>query len=126
MFSVYSDGSKTKDGIGIGFVVYRGPKMLFRLGYRHARKGTSVVAEYLALTTAMRWMIREGYNGKKVVFHVDNKQVAEQMTGSMAIRSGPYVEYAMRAQALEKEFANMSVKWIPRAQNSEADELSKI
>lgn len=126
MYEVWCDGSQNQSGIGVGVVIYKGNKRVYTLGCREARKGSNNVAEYLAVNVALRWLIRKGAEGTKVVLHTDSSMVANQMNGNMVLKSGAYIEEALKARGLQNQFTNLSVKWIPRERNQEADALSKI
>ena len=69
------------------------------------------------------------YNGKglKKIINIygDSMLVINQMTGKWKIKSGYYVDYATECKKFLKLFTNINLKWIPREENTYADNLSK-
>jgi ribonuclease HI len=126
MYDVWVDGSQNHGGIGVGVVVYKGSKRVYTLGCRELRKGSNNVAEYLAVNVALRWLLKHNAEGTKIILHTDSTMVANQMNGTMVLKGGAYIEEALKARALRNQFSNLTVIWIPRERNQEADALSKI
>ena len=126
IYEAWVDGSWGPLGLGIGVAVYHGKDRVFVMGAREKRNGTNNVAEYLALNYVLRWFRRNNLMSKKIIIYTDSAMVASQATGKKAVVRGAYVAEAAKARELIKEFPNLSVVWIPREANTEADALSKL
>lgn len=88
------------------------------------------VAEYLGFISILEWLDHSNWDREeKVIVHGDSKLVIMQMAGQWKINNGLYLPFAREASRLMREIGckrdNFQLKWIPRAQNSVADELSK-
>lgn len=125
-YEAWVDGSYGPQGLGIGVAIYHGTERVFVIGAREKKTGTNNVAEYLALNYALQWFIKRKLTNHKIVIHTDSMMVSKQMNGKQALRHGAYVVEAQRARTMLKDFHHLTVKWIPREENQEADELSKL
>lgn len=101
-----------------------------------AKENSNNVAEYKAFHALIDFLL--GWLGtfdgaSRIDIRGDSKMVVCQVNGDWKIKQGRYVEYAKDARVkwekLRLECAQrdilLSLKWIPRAQNGEADALSK-
>lgn len=87
---------------------------------------TNNIAEYLGILLILNLMVNKKDSHIKIFG--DSKMVVNQMNGSFAIKEGNYVPYANKAKELlakVKENNTVEITWIPREENSIADELSK-
>jgi ribonuclease HI len=138
-FTVFFDGCcepKNPGGTaGYGCIIYDGRIRVYEYsGIVPAAPDTSNnVAEYLAFNTALDWFIGGGRCGDSIQMFGDSKLVIEQMFGTWKIHGvdtrdrpkGRYADTAARGRELLKKFNNISGFWIPREENSEADDASK-
>lgn len=83
------------------------------------------VAEYLGFTAILEKLIEMGFQREKIMIFGDSNLVIQQMFGSWKIKKGFYVPLAKEAKRIVKKFSNLHGRWIPREENSLADELSK-
>jgi len=87
------------------------------------------VAEYLAFTAILEYLLSCGMAKRPVMIFGDSKLVINQMLPgndkAWKIRAGHYVPFAKKARKLVRRFRNISGEWIPRDKNNIADELSK-
>lgn len=83
-------------------------------------------AEYLALKAILVQLEKTGKTSAKIIIHGDSDLVCKQMRGEWRIKAGYYVETALECQLLFAQFSNLSIYWIPRELNEEADYLSKL
>ena len=84
------------------------------------------LAEYQALGWTVKELNRLIPSGT-IIIHGDSKLVIEQMNGNWQMKSGAYMETAIRAREVLNELkkkCTVTLKWIPRGENSRADELS--
>jgi ribonuclease HI len=127
LIEIHTDGlaMPTNPGIGtFGYVIYVDGK---RTVARHGFAGEPVTnnyAEYEGVVKALREV--EGRSDEKVVVYSDSKLVVNQMSGEWRFKKGTYVDKYLEAKELAAKFGDLTFKWIPREQNAEADELSRI
>ena len=84
--------------------------------------GTNNEAEYEAIIALMVAAIEAG--APSVQIFGDSQMVVNQLNGEWAVRSATLQIYWSRARSLMRK-ANATVSWVPREQNTKADELSK-
>lgn len=122
-YTMFADGgSRGNPGpAGYGAIVYRGTDVVAkRNGY--LGEVTNNVAEYHGLVAGLE-AISEVAPDASVVVNMDSKLVVEQMSGRWKIKHPDMRELAIKARDVA---AGMTVtyKWIPRAENGEADGLA--
>ena len=86
-------------------------------------KATSNIAEYEGLILGLN---KAKALGAKIVLAKTNSQVmAGQVEKEFVAREPKLVKYLAIVRALERRFQGFTLKHIPRAENTEADELAK-
>ncbi len=103
-------------------------------GYQHEECGLAVppghpratnnVAEYSAAICALEWLVRAGYSGD-VRLHGDSELVIRQMNDEYQVRTEHLQPYHDRLAQLARSFRRVEYTWVPREENTRADELSK-
>jgi ribonuclease HI len=83
------------------------------------------VAEYSGFIAILEYLIENELEGSHITIYGDSKLVIEQMKGNWRMVKGFYLPFAKRAKELVRNFKKLKLVWIPREQNSIADELSK-
>lgn len=83
------------------------------------------VAEYSGFIAILCYFIENNLLKKPIKIYGDSKLVIEQMQGNWKIVKGLYKPLAYQAKDLFKSFTKTKLIWIPREENSIADELSK-
>jgi ribonuclease HI len=83
------------------------------------------LAEYSGFLAGLKFLISKGLQQEEILVCGDSKLVIEQMFGTWRIKKGFYVDLALEARHLLKKFTRITGRWIPREENSLADELSK-
>lgn len=83
------------------------------------------VAEYRAFIAILDHLAKEGMQHERIIIYGDSRLVFEQCFGRWRIKGGHYVPFAREAKAKLEAFTRISGFWIPRDENSIADELSK-
>lgn len=132
----YFDGAcepKNPGGnMGIGACLkIAGVEVFSHSSFVKAKKDNSNnVAEYMAFETLLDWLQSNDVQQTKIHICGDSKLVIEQMQGHWQIKFGFYVPYALRCKEKmkglrENNKLSFVLQWIPRTQNSYADELSK-
>jgi ribonuclease HI len=93
-----------------------------------AKTNSNNVAEYAALIMLLDHLIAEGMTAREIEVCGDSQLVIKQMMGIWRISqnsNGLYVPMGRKALALRPKFSRLRFKWIPREQNTLADDLSK-
>ncbi|WP_378739124.1 bifunctional RNase H/acid phosphatase [Nocardia brasiliensis] len=117
-------GSRGNPGpAGYGAVVYSADHVRV-LAERREFIGiaTNNVAEYRGLIAGLEAAAELG--ARIVAVRMDSKLVVEQMSGRWKIKHAAMVPLADRARRLVAGFEQVSFTWIPRAENSHADQLA--
>ena len=131
---VYFDGAcepVNPGGIAtFGFVIYKDREMV------KAEKGLACepfssyasnnVAEYTAMIKALEFMVKNGLCGESVHVTVkgDSQLTIRQMNGIYAVRAPRIIPLFKRAKELTKKIKHIRFIWVPREQNTVADDLS--
>ena len=123
--TVYVDGATLRENPGIGgagvVLTINGEKFTLaeKLGYV-----SNNVAEYQALIKGL--ILAIDHNVDFLVVYSDSKLIVNQMNGRWKVKHKDMKKLHDRAAALARNLKGVEYKWIPREQNTEADELSKI
>ena len=83
------------------------------------------VAEYSALCEALKWLEKHGLQHENVIIKSDSRLLVNQMSGRWRINRGLYLNRFFEARKLASAFQKISFSWVPREENTEADELSR-
>lgn len=86
---------------------------------------TNNLAEYVGLIKALEWLDREGHHERAVRVHGDSMMVVEQMAGKYKPKTDPILGAYEAARALVSRFRDLTVAWVPRAENGHADDLTE-
>lgn len=86
-------------------------------------EGTNNEAEYLALAAVLDAAIGAGV--QKLIVYGDSQLVIRQCNGEWLIKAKELVPLCQTVQALKKQIPQLSLRWLPREENTEADILSK-
>lgn len=87
---------------------------------------TNNIAEYLALELVIDFLLDNNVEDDDVLIQGDSQLVIKQMQGEWSIKQGAYTPHAERCWRKLALFSNRpKLKWIPRAENQRADDLSK-
>lgn len=134
-FLVHFDGACWPNPGGIvgwGATIARDWETLHEIagGLPAARLNTNNVAEYLALTAALEWLLEQGHGAARVHVRGDSRLVLRQMFPNAKgkrwkLKDGSYLEYARAAWMLLGRFSDITGEWVPREGNRRADALSQ-
>jgi ribonuclease HI len=97
-------------------------------GYGFVGRGEGMsnnVAEYSGLVASLQMLIHYGKNKNKIIIYSDSKLLVNQMSGKWQARKGLYLFYWKIAKHLSTKFSDLSFQWIPREENTKADQLSR-
>ncbi len=87
-------------------------------------RATNNVAEYTGAIRALEHLRSVGYEGGVLVLG-DSQLVIRQMRGEYEVRAPHLKAYHEHLTELGRRFLETRWEWVPREQNTEADELSK-
>lgn len=113
--------------MGIGAIIYNEDgEIVFENSHyiEESFENSNNVAEYLAFLSVLEELSGIMTPNDKADIYGDSQLVVHQMKGFWRIKEGRYVECANKAKELLKSLKNVQVWWIPRAENTIADELS--
>jgi ribonuclease HI len=85
--------------------------------------GTNNEAEYHGLILGLRHALASGATTATV--HGDSQLVLRQLAGAYHVRAGNLKGLHEEARALLRRFEAVSLEWVPRGRNAEADEASR-
>lgn len=132
-FEIFFDGAcnPTNPGghMGYGYIIYKEGDFIDNGSFYEEKNpnNTNNVAEYKACLEAFHRLIfyieEENISNFSATFFGDSKLVIEQMSGRWGIKKGQYKEFALKLKSLIQGY-DFDFTWIPREQNTEADELS--
>ncbi len=130
MITIYFDGlcyPKNPGGVAAyGYLVYRDGEPIWR-GFGTVGEGrgmTNNVAEYEGLRAAAQWLVDEGIK-EKILIKGDSQLVIKQMKGEYRVNSATSKKYVPEIKRL-LEGMDVNLSWVPREENEEADELSRV
>ena len=89
-----------------------------------SERATNNVAEYVAATRALEHLAAAGFRGSVAVLG-DSELVIRQMNGEYEVKAPHLQPYHERLTQVAREFAQVQFTWVPREENTRADELSK-
>ena len=112
-----------------GRLLYKKSEIVMMKNKKHTSNN---VAEYAGFIEILDYLKGNGLQNEDIEIMGDSKLVICQMFGDTyrggygwKIKRGFYKPLALCARALMNDFSNLKGRWIPREQNSLADELSK-
>jgi ribonuclease HI len=130
MITVFFDGlcnPKNPGGVAAyGYLVYRDGEPIHR-GFRAVGEGkgmTNNVAEYEGLRAAAMWL-QDNEIDEKILIKGDSQLVMKQMKGDWRVTSATSKKYVPEIKQL-LEGKDVTFQWVPREENEEADELSRV
>ncbi|VFQ60871.1 unnamed protein product [Cuscuta campestris] len=123
-WTVFTDGSSAAKNSGGGVVVIAPEGFRAYYSVRFGFKASNNEAEYEALLCGLR--VAVGMNATKLRIKCDSKLVVGHVSGEFEAKDERMKKYRDTALELLKSFTAYSVEQIPRAENAEADILSKL
>jgi ribonuclease HI len=132
MIEAYFDGLCEPNPGGVatyGFVVKRDGKKLHEghglAGTPKTPQATNNVAEYTGLIKALEWLLSQKTKGP-IVIRGDSDLIIKQVKGEYKVKSGLLAPLHARAKELLDELPEVSIEWVQRERNSEADRLTNL
>jgi ribonuclease HI/transposase InsO family protein len=124
IWSLYFDGSKSKEGAGAGCIIIdpAGNKTL--LACRLEFECTNNIAEYEALLQGLRKAL--DMNIQNLIVFGDSEIVVRQVRDSIHCLSPHLKSYQSEVWSLMNKFSAFNINSIPRLNNAEADLLANV
>ena len=121
--TVYTDGacSGNPGPAGVGGVFYDGDKEIASFS-EAIGDATNNIAEYSALIYALRKAKELKAVSLKIL--TDSKLMQQQLIGQYKVKNDQLKMLFEEAQKLARQFENVSIQYVPREQNKEADALA--
>lgn len=123
---IYCDGSSRGNpgpaAIGVSFQNNDGIEFFFlseKIG-----NATNNVAEWQALFRGMEEAIKQ--NLQKIKFRLDSELVVKQMKGEYKVKNKDLLVFKNKCDSLKSSFQNFEIQYIPREQNTRADQLANL
>jgi ribonuclease HI len=118
------DGSKMREGLGAGvvFTSPKGDKLMYMLQI-HFRASNNIT-EYEALVHGLKLAKEIGI--RRILYFGDSNLVVHQVSGEWDAKDANIASYCFYVQQLCGFFEGCEFHHVPRANNDEADRLSKI
>lgn len=109
-----------------GWIIRRGDAVIASGRGLAARNSTNNVAEYSALIAGLQGALDHNLIGQGLEVNGDSQLVIRQMTGQYAVNADRIIPLHRRATELAQIVNVDRWQWVPRDQNHEADQLSRI
>lgn len=109
---------------GAGFVLKDVEGKVLDKGSKYLGKQTNNFAEYTALINGLECAISHGC--KDLIVCGDSNLVIQQMVGDFKVKTETLRPLHQEATDLTRNIPTISFYWIPREENVEADEQSRI
>jgi ribonuclease HI len=111
-FVIKRDGKKVHEGHGLA-------------GTPKTPQATNNVAEYTGLIKALEWLVGQKTKDP-VVVRGDSDLIIKQVKGEYKVKSGLLAPLHARAKELLGKLPGVSIEWVQRERNSEADRLTNL
>jgi ribonuclease HI len=123
-WAMYFDGSACGDGCGIGILLVSPRGVAFSFSIRLPTPCTNNLAEYEAILKGMELLLDAG--AEAVEIFGDSKLVISQLIEKYRCESESLFPLWVQCQELMVQFRYINFYWIPRIQNSEANDLAQM
>jgi ribonuclease HI len=123
-WAMYFDGSACGDRCDIGILLVSPQWATYSFSIRLPAACTNNLAEYEAVRKGMELLL--GARAKAVEIFGDSKLVISQLTEEYRYESESLFPLWVQCQELMAQFKYINFYWIPRAQNSEANDLAQM
>jgi ribonuclease HI len=137
LLTIYTDGSKTKEGTGTSYIAYHKGRPITKKSLSMGNKAEAFDTEKWALAKSITWAVKLTSNHthrniKTLNFYIDNAAVVKTAY-DISPASGQWIGKCIKKEIdgwlEEKEECRIVISWIPAHKgikgNEEADELAK-
>jgi ribonuclease HI len=122
-WTVYTDGTWGNLGIGASAVIHAPSGLRSKYAARLEFQATNNIAKYEGLILGLNKA--KALGAKNHVIKTDSRIIASQVEKEYTAREPKLSKYLEVVRGLERRFKGFTLKYIPRAENREADELAK-
>ena len=127
--NIYTDGSKTEEHVGAGFIIYHKGKASQFDNYRLSPNATVFQAEVVAIREAVKAILREGTDGINYIKILTDSQATFQALTLTTFTSRIVKETITELNKLGKQVSRLEIAWIKahigHEGNEAADKLAK-
>jgi ribonuclease HI len=123
-WAMYFDGSACGDGCGIGILLVLSRGATYSFSIRLPTACPNNLAEYEAVRNGMELLLEA--RAEAVEIFGDSKLVISQLTKEYRCESESLFPLWEQCQELMAQFRYINFYWIPRIQNSEANDLAQM
>jgi ribonuclease HI len=123
-WAMYFDGSACGDGCGIGILLMSPRGAAYSFSIRLPTPCTNNSAEYEVVRKGMELLLQAGAEAVKIFG--DSKLVISQLTEEYRCKSESLFPLWVQCLELMAQFRYINFCWIPRIQNSEANDLAQM
>ncbi|XP_021764856.1 uncharacterized protein LOC110729427 [Chenopodium quinoa] len=124
IWTVFTDGSSTVNGLGAGVVITSPEGKSFEYALKFSFKASNNKAEYEAAIASLELCI--ALEAKHVCLKTDSQLVANQIRGEYEAKEPSMVSYLAKIKTVIAKLRTFEVELIPRGQNAQVDALSKL
>lgn len=124
LWEVFTDGSASADGAGVGCVIITPEGLQIEKAIRLGFTASNNQAEYEAAVSGLKTALHLG--ARKVRLTTDSKLVVNQFSGAYKARNEKMASYLEVIHELAKEFEVFSMEQRPRLENRHADALAYV
>ena len=128
-YTIYTDGSKTKDGNGSGFVIFHNKNIIHEDSYRHPAWTTVFQSEIKAIQSACKYLNSSTNIYPKYIKILSDSQAAIQALANDDIRSTEVLETIYQLELLAAKAKRLTIAWVKAhvgtSGNEKADDLAK-
>jgi ribonuclease HI len=132
MIEAYFDGLCDPNPGGVatyGFIIKRDGKKIHEghglAGTPKTAQATNNVAEYTGLIRALEWLAGQKTKGS-IIVRGDSDLIIKQVRGEYKVKSGLLAPLHGEVQDLLEKLPGVTLEWIPRDRNAEADRLTNL
>ncbi|XP_021751089.1 uncharacterized protein LOC110716764 [Chenopodium quinoa] len=124
IWKVEVDGSSAQGRSGARIIMTSLEGNVFKCAIKFKFKASNNEAEYEATLEGLRMSITAG--ARKVHLQTDSQLVASQVKGAYEIREPTMLKYVTKIKELAAQLVHFQIGLVPRAENSQANALSKL
>jgi ribonuclease HI len=110
-FVVKSDGTTIYSDYGLA-------------GEPFSSDSTNNVAEYVALTRALEWLVENDFTSDKIQIKTDSQLIVNHLRGIYKVKAKRIIPLYKKVLLLKSKFHDIQIQWVPREKNKEADMLT--
>jgi len=122
-WTLYTDGAWGQSGAGAAAVLIAPLGLKLKYATRLEFRATNNIAEYEGLILGLNKAKASG--AKTLLIKTNSQVVAGQVEKEYLTHNSELARYLAIVRGLERMFKGFTLQYIPRAENSEADELAK-